>query len=111
MTLEGRGAPLSRPVALEHDHDVSAFDCGRPELTAWLKDWGHRSTEADTTRTFVVCRATKTVVGYFSLAAGAVAHVDLKSEQKAPRGLRHNAPRSAPSPCCVLTSEFLSPAS
>jgi predicted N-acetyltransferase YhbS len=100
MTLEERGAPLSRPAALERDHDVSAFDCGRPELTAWLKDWGHRSAEADTTRTFVICRGAKTVIGYFSLAAGAVAHVDLKSEQKAPRNLRQNA--ADPIPIIIL---------
>ena len=91
-----RRARLSRPAALKPGHDVSTFDCGRPELTSWLKDWGKRSTENDTTRTFVVCRGTKRVVAYFSLVAGAVAHLDETTQERAPRSLRQNSPDPIP---------------
>lgn len=96
MTPDEGLARLSRPVALKPSHDISAFDCGRTELTSWLKEWGHRSSESDTARTFVVCRGTRKVVGYFSLAAGAVDHLDRATSEKAPRRLRQNAPDPVP---------------
>jgi GNAT superfamily N-acetyltransferase len=65
-------------------------------LTDWLKAWGHRAIEADTARTFVVCRGVKTVVGYFSLAAGAADHTDRGTGERAPRGLRQNSPDPIP---------------
>lgn len=96
---EGR-ARLSKPVTLKPGHLVSAFDCGRPELTHWLKAWGQRANEADTARTFVVCRGSRAVVGYFSLAAGAVDHADRETGVRAPRDLRQNSPD--PIPAIVL---------
>ena len=56
---------------LRPEHDIGQFDCGQPELNSWLHDWARRAAEADTARTFVVCRASR-VVGYFTLSAGAV---------------------------------------
>jgi predicted N-acetyltransferase YhbS len=96
VTTGPRGGGLTTPVALEPSHDVSAFDCGRPELTNWLKDWGHRAAENDTARTFVVCRDAAKVVAYFSLAAGAVDHLHGETKEKAPRRLRQNAPDPVP---------------
>jgi GNAT superfamily N-acetyltransferase len=96
VATDERRARLSKPVALKPGHLVSAFDCGRPELTDWLKAWGHRAIEADTARTFVVCRGAKTVVGYFSLAAGAADHTDRGTGERAPRSLRQNSPDPIP---------------
>jgi predicted N-acetyltransferase YhbS len=95
MTGDERRA-LSRPVALKPGHDVAAFDCGRAELTSWIKEWGHRASDNDTARTFVVCRGTKKVVAYFSLAAGAVDHLDDATGERVPRRLRQNAPDPIP---------------
>jgi GNAT superfamily N-acetyltransferase len=65
-------------------------------LTDWLKAWGQRAIEADTARTFVVCRGAKMVVGYFSLAAGAADHTDRSTGERAPRSLRQNSPDPIP---------------
>jgi predicted N-acetyltransferase YhbS len=88
-TKQGSGR-LTKPAALKPGHDLSTFDCGRPELTDWLKRRALRASETDTARTFVVCRGTKRVVGYCSLAAGAVAR------DEAPGGLARNAPDPVP---------------
>jgi predicted N-acetyltransferase YhbS len=91
VTKEERRARLSKPAALKPGHDVATFDCGRPELTDWLKQWGRRASDADTARTFVVCRGTRRVVAYFTLAAGAVDHTNEETGERAPRSLRQNA--------------------
>lgn len=85
---------LSPPEPLNADHDIDPFDCGEAELNSWLKAWGRRAAEANTARTFVICRGATRVVGYFTLSAGAVAHGE--DTQRAPRGLRHNAPDPVP---------------
>jgi predicted N-acetyltransferase YhbS len=96
MTTAERRPRLSKPAALKPGHIVAPFDCGRPELTEWLKDWGKKAVEARTAQTFVVCRGTKTVVAYVSLAAGAVDHLDEKTGEKAPRFFRNNVPDPVP---------------
>lgn len=96
MTTAERRPKLSKPAALKPGHIVAAFDCGRPELTEWLKERGKKAVETGTAQTFVVCRGTKAVVGYFSLAAGAVDHLDEKTGERAPRALRQNSPDPIP---------------
>lgn len=95
-TNERRAAGLSKPAALKGGHDVASFDCGTAELNDWLKDRSKRAAENDTARTFVVCRGTKRVVGYFCLSAGSVAHIDEASGDRAPRNLRQNSPDPIP---------------
>jgi GNAT superfamily N-acetyltransferase len=96
VTAGERDADFTEPVALEPAHDIGAFDCGRPELTSWLKERALRAAESETARTFVVCREAGRVVAYFSLAAGAVAHVHAETRERAPRRLRQNAPDPVP---------------
>ncbi|MCL1801900.1 MAG: GNAT family N-acetyltransferase [Promicromonosporaceae bacterium] len=56
------------------DH-VNGFSSGKPELDNWLASRAIRAEQARTTRTYVVLEdGTQNVVGYYSLAAGSVAH-------------------------------------
>lgn len=80
--------PLSAPVPLTADHDLSVFDCGEPALNDWLR---HRAlkNESRFSRTYVVCAANR-VVGYFCISAGSVERV------AAPGKVRRNAPDQIP---------------
>jgi predicted N-acetyltransferase YhbS len=82
---------LRAPEPLRADHDFSGFDCGAPELNDWLKRRGLAS-EGLTARTFVVCEGAR-VVGYYTLAAGAIMRVALKAVR--PR-ITHNTPDEIP---------------
>lgn len=61
---------------LRDDHDVSAFDCGKPTLNQWLKEHALRAQGSDTARTYVWTSRTyvwtssenPTVVAYYSVA-------------------------------------------
>ncbi len=76
-----------RPIA--RDHDLSAFDCGRPVLDDWLKRRALRNEESGASRTYVVCERNE-VVAYYCLANGAVLH------RNAPGRLRRNMPDPIP---------------
>jgi GNAT superfamily N-acetyltransferase len=80
--------PLSPPVPLTAEHDLSAFDCGEPALDDWLR---HRAlkNESRFSRTYVVCEGNR-VVAYFCISAGAVARA------AAPGKVRRNAPDTIP---------------
>jgi len=71
------GRRLSAPAPLSKSHDCAAFDCGRPVLDDWLRRRAPRS-EGRTARTYVVAEGRR-VVGYYTLAAGAVARTSLPS--------------------------------
>lgn len=86
-----RGARITRPAVLKPGHVLDAFDCGRDQINSWLKTRAHRAAESDTARTFVVCRSPKRVIGYYSLAAGAVAHAS-----SVPGALSRNTPDPIP---------------
>jgi len=62
---------LSPIEKLTADHDLSAFDCGKPALNDWLRRFALTNQQNDSARTYVLHRARK-VVGYYSLSAGAV---------------------------------------
>ena len=64
---------VSSPQHLTDEHDVSAFDCGVPELDDWLKRRARQNEAARASRTFVVTGGGR-VVGYYALATGAVSH-------------------------------------
>jgi GNAT superfamily N-acetyltransferase len=67
--LEG----LSAPERLTPDHDISQFSCAASELNDWLRQHGLRNEASGASRTYVVCSGRR-VVGFYCLAAGAVAH-------------------------------------
>ncbi len=63
--------PLSSVEPLEASHDTSAFDCGKPELTEWLRRYALGSHRAGSARVYVVHRGGG-VIGYYALAAASV---------------------------------------
>jgi GNAT superfamily N-acetyltransferase len=64
---------VSAPEHLTSEHDVSAFDCGVPELNDWLRRRALQNEASRASRTFVVTGGGR-VVGYYALATGAVSH-------------------------------------
>jgi GNAT superfamily N-acetyltransferase len=82
-------AGIGPPEKLSSRHDLSAFDSGEPVLDDWLRRRAERNEASGASRTYVVC-ASKKVVGYYTLAAGAVAHVE------APGRIRRNMPDPVP---------------
>ncbi|MFM9105108.1 MAG: GNAT family N-acetyltransferase [Chloroflexota bacterium] len=81
--------PLAAPVPLTAAHDVDPFDCGEPALDTWLKRRALRNEAAGASRTYLVC-AGESVVGYYSLAAGAIVR------NAAPRPVQRNMPDPIP---------------
>ena len=80
---------ISHPEKLSPEHDASAFDSGEPVLDEWLRRRALQNEVSGASRTYVVC-AGKRVVGYYTLAAGAVAHTE------APGRVRRNMPDPVP---------------
>ena len=62
---------LSGPEELSDVHDVKSFDCGKPELTEWLRRYALQSHRGESARVYVLHRGGR-VVGYHALAAGSV---------------------------------------
>jgi GNAT superfamily N-acetyltransferase len=85
---ERKRPPLSAPVPLTAEHDLSAFDCGEAALNDWLKQRALRN-ESRFSRTYVVCEDNR-VVAYFCISAGAV------ERAAAPGKVRRNAPDTIP---------------
>ena len=56
-------------------HDAAAFDCGRSALNQFLQRFALPSQQANSSQTYVACRERR-IVGYYSLAVGAVAFND-----------------------------------
>lgn len=77
---------LPKLVPLTAEHDVSLFDCGKPELDKWLSDYASASQKADLARTWVLIDDDR-VIGYFSLVMG---HV---RAEEAPHKLVRGVPR------------------
>ncbi|MGQ0568597.1 MAG: GNAT family N-acetyltransferase [Armatimonadota bacterium] len=75
-------------------HDTSDFDCGKPELTDWLRRYALVNHRARTARVFVVHRGRR-VVGYYALAASSV------ERQEAPERVRKGLARH-PIPVILL---------
>ena len=67
---------LSSPVLLSDNHDLSDFDCGEPLLNYWLKRRALANQSSGASRTFVAVDNRQCVMGFYALAAGAVAHLD-----------------------------------
>ena len=83
------GGDLSAPEKLSATHELLDFRCGEAELDHWLRHRALQNEETGASRTYVVC-AGRRVVGYYALAAGAVAH------STAPGRVRRNMPNPVP---------------
>jgi GNAT superfamily N-acetyltransferase len=88
----GPGKPTA-PEPLSDQHDVSTFNSGEPELDEWLRRRAHANQASGASRTYVTSDG-RVVIGYFSLAAGAIAIAE------APGRIRRNMPD--PIPTAVL---------
>jgi GNAT superfamily N-acetyltransferase len=73
--MSRRADDISPPEKLSAKHDLSSFDSGEPVLDEWLRRRAIQNEASGASRTYVVC-AGKRVVGYYTLAAGAVAVVE-----------------------------------
>jgi GNAT superfamily N-acetyltransferase len=64
---------------LDRAHDREHFDCGEPFLNDWLHRFARQSQESGLARTFVAVRdeAPNRVLGFYSLAAGAIDKANL----------------------------------
>jgi GNAT superfamily N-acetyltransferase len=82
-------AGLTAPVRLTPFHNFTEFDCGTPSLNHWLTRQALKNEASGASRTYVVC-IDNTVVGYYSLAAGAVVRTE------APKSMRRNMPDPIP---------------
>jgi ribosomal protein S18 acetylase RimI-like enzyme len=80
---------ISRPQKLSPEHDLFEFDSGEPVLDEWLRRRALQNEASGASRTYVVC-AGRRVVGYYTLAVGAVAHAE------APGRVRRNMPDPVP---------------
>lgn len=87
--IDSADGRLSAPEKLNLSHDLSQFQCGEPALGEWLRRRTLSNEESGASRTYVICAA-RQVVGYYALAAGAVAHPD------APGRVRRNMPDPIP---------------
>lgn len=83
---------LQPPESLSATHAVSEFSCGEPVLDEWLKRRALANQASGASRTFVVRSGDGMVVGYYALAAGAVALADATG----------NVRRNMPDPIPVL---------
>ena len=66
-------ASYAGPVLLTKEHDCGDFDCGHALLNDWLRRYALQNQRANAAKTFVVCQERR-VIGYYSLAVGAVDH-------------------------------------
>lgn len=81
---------LHAPEPLSPRHRVDSFACGEPMLDEWLKRRALCNQASGASRTFVAVTAEQEVMGYYALAAGAIAH------QHAARSIRQNMPDPVP---------------
>jgi GNAT superfamily N-acetyltransferase len=80
---------IGAPENLSPSHDLSGFDSGEQLLDDWLRRRAGQNEASGASRTYVVCGGHR-VIGYYTLAAGAVAHAD------APGRIRRNMPEPIP---------------
>jgi GNAT superfamily N-acetyltransferase len=74
-------------------HDRKSFDCGDPPMNEFLRRYARQSHECGAAKTFLAIDNTdnKTILGFYSLAPGALAYAD--TPEMVRRGLaRHDVP-------------------
>lgn len=81
--------PLSAPELLSDHHELTAFASGEPVLDDWLRRRARANQVSGASRSYVLCHGW-TVIGYYSLASGAIAIVE------APNRVRRNMPDPIP---------------
>lgn len=81
---------LSAPEPINSSHYLADFICGEVSLDEWLKRRALANHLSGASRTFVTTETTGRVMGYYSLAAGAVTH------QLATGAIRRNMPDPIP---------------
>ena len=84
----------SRPRPISSDDDTAAFDCGNATLNDWLAHRALRNERSGDSRTYLSIDADSGgIVGYYSLAAWSVTHLDIGGGWLA---------RNAPDPVSVV---------
>ena len=86
---ESEAQPIGAPESLAEHHDLTSFDSGEPVLDDWLRRRARANQAGGASRSYVICRGAQ-VVGYYSLASGAIALVE------APGRIRRNMPDPIP---------------
>lgn len=86
---------LLAPTPLSPEHQVNAFACGESIFDDWLKRRALAIQASGASRTFVIADDERQVIGYYSLAAGAIA-----PQAGAHRSVRQGP--AAPVPVMVL---------
>ncbi|MDP8981269.1 MAG: GNAT family N-acetyltransferase [Acidobacteriota bacterium] len=87
--MSGGPDEISAPEKLSAEHDLSGFDSGELVLDEWLRRRALQNEASGASRTYVVCTGVR-VVGFYTLAVGAVAHAE------APGRGRRNMPDPVP---------------
>jgi predicted N-acetyltransferase YhbS len=78
-----------RVEPLGDHHDLTKFECGKPELDAWLRDHA-RSATGQGTRTYVLLDTSDQVVAYFAIAPHTIDRENLS--KKTGRGAPQHIP-------------------
>jgi len=67
---------------LGSSHDRTAFDCGNPILTDWLRQRASQFEKRDLARTYVATRSSdRTVLGYYAISNHRVIHEALPADE------------------------------
>jgi GNAT superfamily N-acetyltransferase len=77
------------PAPIAADQELANFDSGEWSLNEWLKKRAFKNHASGASRCFVLCVGA-TVIGYYSLSAGAISH------EAAPKAMRRNMPDPLP---------------
>jgi len=80
---------INAPCTITGTHDVTSFDSGDTTLNDWLQRRAIKNEYSGASRTFVVCED-NTVIGYYSLAVGAIAREETSGK------VRRNMPDPIP---------------
>ncbi len=81
--------PVWHEEPISKKHDRKSFDCGEPSLNDFLQRYARQSHESGGAKTFLAVHNAdnKTIMGFYSLAPGALAYADT------PETVRHGLPR------------------
>jgi len=85
--------PAWHEEPISKKHDRKSFDCADPSLNEFLQRYARQSHESGAAKTFLAIDNAddKTILGFYSLAPGALAYAD--TPELVRRGLaRHNVP-------------------
>lgn len=80
---------ISAPELLSPEHDLADFASGSAVLDDWLRRRALLNQESGASRTYVICAGDR-VIGFYALAAGAVAQADATTKT------RRNMPNPVP---------------